>query len=89
MTLHSALRYYTHIHTHTHTYTHTHTHTHTHTCHFLTSHTTAHAQWAGGRVMQLGWTSSEDLIVIVEDGSMAVYGINGQLRYSRVITRVS
>lgn len=36
----------------------------------------------------LGWTSSENLVVVVEDGSMAVYTIHGQQVYGRIITRV-
>lgn len=46
-------------------------------------------QWEGGRVMGLGWTSTENLVVVLEDGSMAVYNIHGQLLYNRIITRVS
>ena len=40
-------------------------------------------------MVSIGWTSSENLVVILEDGSMAVYSIHGQLQFTRVITRVS
>ena len=46
-------------------------------------------QWEGGRVIELGWTLSENLVCVLEDGSMIVYDINGQLLYSRIIQRVS
>ncbi len=39
--------------------------------------------------MSLGWTSSESLLVIMEDGSMSAYSIHGQQIYTRTITRVS
>ena len=39
--------------------------------------------------MGMGWNSNEDLICILEEGTMAVYGINGLLKYSRPISRVS
>ena len=38
--------------------------------------------------MGLGWTSSEHVVIIMRDGSMAVYNIHGQQQYTRVITRV-
>ena len=38
--------------------------------------------------MSLGWTSSEKLVVVAEDGTMTVFSIHGQLIYTRVITRV-
>ncbi|KAL5473503.1 hypothetical protein EMCRGX_G027993 [Ephydatia muelleri] len=43
--------------------------------------------WEGGRVIELGWTLSENLVCVLEDGSMIVYDINGQLLYSRIIQR--
>ena len=46
------------------------------------------SQWEGGRVVELGWTTSENLVCVLEDGSMIVYDINGQLLYSRIIQRV-
>ena len=36
----------------------------------------------------LGWTSSESLVVVTEDGTMGVYDIHGQQKFNRVITRV-
>lgn len=39
-------------------------------------------------MIALGWTSSEHLVAILKDGSMAVYNIHGQQQYSRIITRV-
>lgn len=46
-------------------------------------------QWEGGRVMGMGWTSSENLVCILEEGTMAVYTIHGHLLYTRLISRVS
>jgi len=40
-------------------------------------------------VISLGWTSSEDLVVILEEGNMCYYDIHGQHKFTRVITRVS
>ena len=46
-------------------------------------------QWEGGRVVNLGWTSAESLLIVMEDGSLASYTIHGQQLYSRILTRVS
>ena len=46
-------------------------------------------QWEGGQVVDLGWTTAENLVCVLKDGSMIVYDINGQLFYSRIIQRVS
>ena len=37
----------------------------------------------------MGWTSADNLVVVLEDGTMAVYNVHGQRQYTRVITRVS
>ena len=37
----------------------------------------------------MGWSSSEDLICILEEGTMASYNIHGYLHYTRPISRVS
>ena len=37
----------------------------------------------------MGWSSNEDLVCILEEGTMAVYNIHGYLHYSRPISRVS
>ena len=38
--------------------------------------------------MGMGWTSSENLVCILEEGTMAVYTIHGHLLYTRLISRV-
>ncbi|CAI8030181.1 Vacuolar protein sorting-associated protein 16 homolog [Geodia barretti] len=35
----------------------------------------------------MGWNSNEDLICILEEGTMAAYSINGLLKYSRPVSR--
>lgn len=39
--------------------------------------------------MRMGWSSNEDLVCILEEGTMATYNIHGLLHYSRSICRVS
>ena len=39
--------------------------------------------------MRMGWSSNEDLVCILEEGTMATYNIHGLLHYSRPICRVS
>ena len=39
--------------------------------------------------MGMGWTASENLICVFEDGSIAVHGIFGQKVYNRRLDRVS
>ena len=46
-------------------------------------------QWGGGRVVGMGWNSNEDLICILEEGTLASYSIHGYIHYSRPISRVS
>lgn len=41
----------------------------------------------GGKVVGLGWTSSDNLVAIGEDGYMTVYDVHGVLKYNRIITR--
>jgi hypothetical protein len=43
--------------------------------------------WEGGRLIGMGWNSNEDLICILEEGTMAAYSINGLLKYSRPVSR--
>lgn len=38
--------------------------------------------------MRMGWSSNEDLVCILEEGTMATYNIHGLLHYSRPICRV-
>jgi hypothetical protein len=45
--------------------------------------------WGGGRVVGMGWNSNEDLICILEEGTLASYSIHGHIHYSRPISRVS
>ena len=45
-------------------------------------------QWEGGRVMGMGWTSSENLVCVLEEGTMVVYSIHGQNIYTRILARV-
>ena len=46
-------------------------------------------QWAGGNIVGLGWTSSENIVCVLEEGNMVVYSIFGQQLYARIIARVS
>ena len=45
-------------------------------------------QWEGGRVVALGWTGSENLVCVLEEGTLVVYSIHGQQIYTRIIARV-
>ena len=45
-------------------------------------------QWEGGHVVALGWTGSENLVCVLEEGTIVVYSIYGQQIYSRIIARV-
>jgi hypothetical protein len=45
--------------------------------------------WEGGNLIGMGWNSNEDLICILEEGTMAAYSMHGFLHYSRLISRVS
>lgn len=46
-------------------------------------------QWEGGRIIGLGWTSSENLVCVLDEGTMVVYDLHGERVYSRPIARVS
>ncbi|ORX75378.1 hypothetical protein K493DRAFT_2227 [Basidiobolus meristosporus CBS 931.73] len=35
-------------------------------------------QWDKGRIVKLGWTKSERLVCILEDGTVRIYHINGE-----------
>lgn len=37
----------------------------------------------------MGWTSSENLVCILEEGTMVVYDLRGEQVFARVIARVS
>ena len=37
----------------------------------------------------MGWTTSEDLVCILEEGTMVVYDLRGEQVFARVIARVS
>ena len=39
--------------------------------------------------MGMGWNSNEDLICVLEEGTMTAYSMHGLLYYSRAISRVS
>jgi len=43
--------------------------------------------WEGGRVVALGWTGSENLVCVLEEGTLVVYSIHGQQIYTRIIAR--
>ena len=46
-------------------------------------------QWEGGAIVGLGWTTSENLVCILEEGTMVVYDLRGEQVFARVIARVS
>ena len=37
-------------------------------------------QWNSGRVLQLGWSCTEDLLCVQDDGSVLVYDIFGTFK---------
>lgn len=37
----------------------------------------------------MGWTTSEDLVCILEEGTMVVYDLRGEQVFARVVARVS
>lgn len=37
----------------------------------------------------MGWTTSENLVCILEEGTMVVYDLRGEQVFARVIARVS
>ncbi|XP_064405910.1 vacuolar protein sorting-associated protein 16 homolog isoform X2 [Halichondria panicea] len=43
--------------------------------------------WGGGNIIGLGWTSSEHVVCILEDGNMVVYNIYGKHLYARILAR--
>lgn len=43
--------------------------------------------WEGGRLVGLGWNNAENLVCILEDGSMSVYDMRGVVQYTRIIAR--
>lgn len=46
-------------------------------------------QWGGGNIVGLGWSSSENVVCVLEEGNMVVYNIYGQHLYARILARVS
>ena len=46
-------------------------------------------QWSGGNIVGLGWTSSENIVCVLEEGNMVVYSIDGIHIFARILARVS
>lgn len=46
-------------------------------------------KWEGGRIIGLGWTSSENLVCVLDEGTMVVYNLHGDRVFTRPIARVS
>ena len=36
----------------------------------------------------MGWTASEDLVLIYDDGTMVVYTVHGVMKFQRLLARV-
>lgn len=37
----------------------------------------------------MGWTASEDLVLIYDDGTMVVYNVHGEMKFQRLLARVN
>ena len=46
-------------------------------------------QWDGGAILQMGWSVSEDLLCIADDGSGFVYDIHGAIKKTLTMGQVS
>ena len=46
-------------------------------------------QWDGGAIVQMGWSVSEDLLCVAEDGSVFVYDIHGAIKKTLTMGQVS
>lgn len=42
----------------------------------------------GGKIVGLGWTSSENLILIYDDGTIVVYTVLGERKFQRLLAHV-
>ena len=47
-----------------------------------------HCQFEGGRLAGFGWTASESLMSVFEDGTIAVHGLKGERIFSKQLSRV-
>ncbi|XP_019850373.1 PREDICTED: vacuolar protein sorting-associated protein 16 homolog [Amphimedon queenslandica] len=41
----------------------------------------------GGKIVGMGWTASEDLVLIYDDGTMVVYTVHGVMKFQRLLAR--
>ena len=46
-------------------------------------------QWDGGAIVQMGWSVSEDLLCVADDGSVFVYDIHGAIKKTLTMGQVS
>lgn len=46
-------------------------------------------QWDGGAIVQMGWSVSEDLLCVADDGSVLVYDIHGAIKKTLTMGQVS
>lgn len=46
-------------------------------------------QWDGGAIVQMGWSVSEDLLCVADDGSVFVYDIYGAIKKTLTMGQVS
>jgi hypothetical protein len=40
----------------------------------------ANFKWDGGRIMQMGWSKTEDLVLVLEDGIIRIIDMNGEYK---------
>ena len=48
-----------------------------------------HMQFEGGKIVNIGWTASERLISVFEDGTIVVHSLQGERLYTSPLARVS
>ena len=46
-------------------------------------------QWDGAAIVQMGWSVSEDLLCVADDGSVLVYDIHGAIKKTLTMGQVS
>lgn len=46
-------------------------------------------QWDGGAIVEMGWSVSEDLLCVADDGSVFVYDIHGAIKKTLTMGQVS
>lgn len=49
----------------------------------------AYFQWDGGAIVEMGWSVSEDLLCVADDGSVFVYDIHGAIKKTLTMGQVS